>query len=746
MALFARIAAVAAILFVIPSSLYAAEHYSVQTGSLGNKARAQKMLSRLLGSGFDCSSERQGDQYKVICGNFNNLSDVKAFRQKLRSKGYADAFAVKVTRGSGTSTISEDIALANGMSDNGNGSVNSNTNRNSYLDEYYSVQVGTLVDDSRSRKLLGSLSGGGFNCVSVPVGFKYSVICGKLGSVAEARVLREQLKSKGFEGAFAVHVLNGGIIKDISGGVDPEDKLTGALAVVGEGLEEYYSVQVGSLGNRRRAEKMVSRLWSGDLECAPIGIGGKFKVLCGRFDTSSRARLLKQRLISMGYADAFTVRVSGHGGPEDEFANINKNLNVSVEPEQVPQQKVQPLVKKPDIWGRDGGHVHPFASVSSIYTDNLYSSNERKRPAEEDTVIITSAGLWLSMPSIKKPIGSISTVGHVPGGFRGLEILPLHEGKRLAFLSYRTEKRNFSEHDYEDGTSHYARAYLGYRSPKGHKIVLNDMYHVTHSFIGNAVTGTGFVNSPGDYSSNSLSVLGTIKIASKASVDIEHVFYELDYKAPAKALWNRDDSMDRIELFFNISPKTRMSLGYVSRSIDYVKDIKFDRKEKEYFLGLHRDMSGKIFGLLRIGVSKSEYEGVQPNRSEDLNTYMGRVQYRMSPKTTISGKLSRSSSESDDIGSDNFTIETMGLSAKWSITPKIMARMGIDRSVNSYYSVILNNLNREDTRLMGHFILAYALNRNMAFECGTTYHSRTSSVGIYDFDTWNQYAGFAVSF
>ncbi|MFC1549266.1 SPOR domain-containing protein [Nitrospirota bacterium] len=744
----ARIAALAAILFVLPSTLYAEEHYSVQAGSLGDKARAQKLMSRLLGSGFECASEVQGDQYKVICGNFKDLSDVKAFRQKLRSKGYADAFAVRVIREGESSAIPEDAAQNIGKAVNGNRNGNSNLNRNSRLDEYYSVQVGSIGDKARARKLMGKLSGSGVDCMSVSVGFKYSVICGKLESVVLARELREKLKAKGYGDSFAVHVSNGGVIKDLSEGVDPEDKLAGAIALVeaSEGEGEYYSVQVGSLGDRTRAEKLVSRLWSIDLECVPIGYAGKYKVLCGRFNSVGLAKRLKQLLISKGYADAFTVRVRGYGGPEDEFVNINKNLPGSVESESMPSPKFQPLARKKNLWGRDGGHVHPFTSVSSVYTDNLYSSNEIRRPAEEDTVVVTSVGLWLSLPSVKEPIGKVSTV---PGGLGHFEILPYHKTKRFAFLSYRAENRNYSDHDYENATSHHARGYLGYKSPAGHRIILDDIYIGSQSLIGNSVTGTTFVDSPGEYTSNRLSLLGSIRLASRTSVNIEHLSYVLDYDSMVKSILDRGDSLDRVELFFNYTPKTRFSLGYALKNMDYVMDIRKDKREKEYFLGIYWDITGRTDGRFRYGVSKSEREGAQSDSSNDLTSYAGNVRYRLSPKTAISVDLYRASSGSDDVGSDYYINERISTFVRWKATSKILTRIGIVRADNSYYTVVaggIDRLNRVDTRHKRQFMFSYALNRNVAFELGATFHSRSSSSAIHDFDTRNEYAGVAVSF
>lgn len=747
----ARIAALAAIFLLIPTCLYAEQHYSVQAGSLSDKARAQKVLSRLFSSGYDCRSEKQGEQFKVICGKFKNLKEVKSFKQKLRSKGYADAFAVRVTTDANTNRVTEKVDPDSGEPISQNLTENANSGKEIPV-EYYSVQVGSLSDKARAQKIVSRLFGSSVECSPVPVGFKFSVLCGQVRTVPEARALRQKLKALGYSDAFAVHVLNGGIIKDISIGVDPEDKLTGALAdveAVEQGALEYYSVQIGSLGDRARAEKLVIRISSSDIECVPIGIGGKFKVLCGSYDSIVKARKMKQKLISMGFADSFTVLVKGVGGPRDDILNINKNLNLL--------QKRLPPVSTPveqasigsSIWGREGGHFHPFLAVSTVFTDNLYSSNSKKRAPEEDSVTVSSLGFWLSSPAVKKPIREISTIGHIPGGFRGVDILPYHDSGRLAFLSYKAENRRFAEHGYEDGTSHYARGYAGYETPGGHRIVLDERYESSRSFVGNAISGTGFVNSPGEYKTNRFLINCRLSTSDKTSLELYHVSFGLSYDDSSKSIWNRDDTVNALKFNVGAFSKTHIFLKYSLKEVDYVEVSGKDRKEGEYSLGLRWNMTGKTSGLLEFGKSSTEFDGSVMDSDDELMVYSGRLDYKASSKAELSFTFSKSRSESDNIGSHYFIHNSLGLSARLYPSSKLRADVGVNRAENNYYSIISNgddNLDREDVRTFGYVMFSYILNRNVAIELGATYAGRSSSLDIYDFDANGLYTGIAASF
>ena len=752
---FVRIAALAAIILAIPSFLYASEHYAVQAGSLSDKARAQKLLSRLFAIGYDCTSEAQGEQYKVICGNFKSIDEVNLFRQKLRSKGYADAFSVRVTSNGDSRRVSdrEDPGNATASTLNRNGNADASLNR--ALVEYYSVQVGSLSDEARAHKLVSRLSGRSLQCTSVPVGFKFSVICGHLATASDARALRQKIRSMGYADAFAVHVQNGGSIKDISEGVDPDDRLTGALADVEmmEDAQEYYSVQVGSLGDRERAEKLVSRISSSDIKCVPIGVEGRFKVLCGSYDSIDNATNLKMRLISKGFADAFTVRVKGIGGPRDDIVNLNVNLNRLKDRLPSAFTPFEPQIKTaavtPGIWGRDGGHFHPFAAVSTIYTDNFYSSNENRRAPEKDNVTVASLGFWLSFPSVKKPITDISTIGHVPGGFRGVDIYPFRERNRLAFLSYKAESRSFAEHGYEDGISHYARGHLGYETSRGHSIALDDSYESSRSFVGNAITGTGFVNSPGDYSTNRLAIRGNLYLSDWISLIVEHVSFNLAYVDPAKSIWDRDDTVDSLKLRLSAFSKTQFTFGYSIKDINYAQTFSTDREESEYSLGFSWNMTKKTQGDLKFGKSNTRFMDPLSDSDSNLTVYAGALHYKASSKTDFHLTFSKSRSESDNIGSQYFIHENLSLSTQVFLSSKVKTVAGINRSVNRYYSLVsggTDKLDREDIRLFGYIMFAYVLNRNIAFELGATHADRSSSMDIYDFNTNGLYTGVAVSF
>ncbi len=248
--------------------------------------------------------------------------------------------------------------------------------------ERYAVQAGSFKDANAALDLLVELRLDGFDCRSETLSGMTSVFCGDLDSSVDAERLRRSLLREGYKGAFLISSMNW------------SDPVSGSASKV-------FSLQVGSFSRRENAESVLDDLRSKGEQCWSRMINGLFKVYCGKFDRRKETARLRSRLAASGYAGAFAISLPSWPFfvsvpvpvipppvpapppikvplPPKAPPAPAKPLPVpdalmkgppTTEPRPVPEQ--QPVIKKTrkgidgSIFGRGGGHFHPFASITS---------------------------------------------------------------------------------------------------------------------------------------------------------------------------------------------------------------------------------------------------------------------------------------------------------------------------------------------------------------------------------------------
>lgn len=70
--------------------------FSIQLASFAQQDNAQSLVQRLIQKGFKASYEKQGNQYRVLVGQLDDLTDAKSLQKKLASDIQINGFIVKV--------------------------------------------------------------------------------------------------------------------------------------------------------------------------------------------------------------------------------------------------------------------------------------------------------------------------------------------------------------------------------------------------------------------------------------------------------------------------------------------------------------------------------------------------------------------------------------------------------------------------------------------------------------------------
>ncbi|MCK4911973.1 MAG: SPOR domain-containing protein, partial [Thermodesulfovibrionales bacterium] len=357
--------------------------------------------------------------------------------------------------------------------------------------ERYAVQAGSFKDANAALDLLVELRLDGFDCRSETLEGMTSVFCGDLDTSVDAERLKFSLLREGHEGASLISSMSG------------SDPVSGSAS-------KFFSLQVGSFSSRENAESVLDDLRSKGEQCWSRMINGLFKVYCGKFDSRKETAQLRSRLAAHGYAGTFAIALPGWpffvsvpvpvipppvSVPPPPKAPLVPAKPLPVPdalikgpptPEPVPVPEPQPVVKKVhkgiegSIFGRGGGHFHPFVSITSYYSDNIYSSSGDK-VADLNTVF--TGGLWIAAPGTKKPMLESSS-GSLPGGVQSSSFLRERDRPYQAYVLYKVDAERYSTYDSGNFINHKGEALLGLNGDAGHRIEVSGIYLRSHDAKG----------------------------------------------------------------------------------------------------------------------------------------------------------------------------------------------------------------------------------------------------------------------
>lgn len=174
--------------------------------------------------------------------------------------------------------------------------------------------------------------------------------------------------------------------------------------------------------------------------------------------------------------------------------------------------------------------------------------------------------------------------------------------------------------------------------------------------------------------------------------------------------------------FFNPPslPKTRFLLEYDLGMVEYTKASNKDN-DADYgkvWVGVDGKLTSKLSGLVKFGFENRSYKGGTDNNTSDIDI---NVDYRYSPKTTVSILVSRGTQEATN-RSDSFSDTTsLSLSCNYAMRPRLALKLGMDYSLQDYKS------GKQDNNLGESVALEYAFHNWLKMLLSYNYNLRDSS-------------------
>ena len=389
-----------------------------------------------------------------------------------------------------------------------------------------------------------------------------------------------------------------------------------------------------------------------------------------------------------------------------------------------------------DVYGQEGGYIHPFVTFRSYFTDNVYHSRDNK---ESDFVFVISPGIWLTVPGVRQRLVSIDSSTITPGGFLLSRYNPQSFRRYQTYFFYGTDIELFTKNSSENFINHKIEGLFEYNLKSGFTLELVDRYLFTHD-----VRGTGTSDRLDKYKSNLFSAILMYDTRKRLLFRGDYSHYYVDYSSSRNSFRDRQDNAFSFYAFYRLSPKTKLLGQYRYIDVDYDKDTLSNSREHHYLGGVYWDITTKSRGQVKAGYGVKEFSRSSVGTAHNF-IFESQIDYRFTPKTSVVLKGYRKTQESN-IDDADYILSTGGsLQYMQRMTRKISAsaRVGYWNEQYKEDDVTLGDTTkkREDNIFEAGLSFRYDLKEWLKFDVGYLYTNRDSTFSEHDYSNNTFFVG-----
>jgi hypothetical protein len=382
-----------------------------------------------------------------------------------------------------------------------------------------------------------------------------------------------------------------------------------------------------------------------------------------------------------------------------------------------------------DLFGLEGGYLHPYLSLEGAFTDNAYNVGSDKTSSFLNRI---SPGIWFTLPRKKIIPITIATHNASPGGLQ-LELDEYGGTDRFQLYALAGADLFFYSDDSDANTFNTSLEGMGrYNMPSGLSLQLLDRYSFGHDGFG---VGLSTDDNLREFENNLLMATVDWEVTEKVRVKINYSNFILMYDSDNinSFLERQDDSVDLFG-YYQYSVKTSLFLQYRYTNIEY--DIATDKNNNQnyFYGGVRWNTTEKLALMFKTGLQNKEFDketsGFEGSKRfvVDFQTH-----YRATEKTEVVLDLYRKTEESDsEIASERVVFGTK-LNYTQKVTEKITGTFDFYYE-NSVYSQ-LEGSDREDDIYQFRPAVQYFFRDWLMGELAYAYEMRDSSDALFDYDT-----------
>ncbi len=391
-----------------------------------------------------------------------------------------------------------------------------------------------------------------------------------------------------------------------------------------------------------------------------------------------------------------------------------------------------------DLFGtKGGGYIHPFLSINTEYTDNLFNINTNEQTNWLTTI---DPGIWLAIPRTKEVPLAIAPTNSTAGGLQ--MALPQYQGFErysaymMGALSYRNYSYDSDLNDYDANVEGFFK--LNLRSGLSFQVI----DHFTRSQDRFDV-GASTVEALRRYYSNI--ALGDIlwDVTEKISLKAEVSNFYLDYKEIDDSFLNRDDDTLSLYGYYKFTLRTSFFLEYRYIDVQYDDTLaSFKDNTQDYFYGgINWIASAKTSFLFKLGYQQREYDNEEINtisensetsNNDGLSFELG-VLYQVTDKTKISLAAHQAIGETDSTVALDKKVFGTRLGYEQEFFENFIGKFDLSYENSKYNQLI--GIKRDDDRFTIRPALQYVFSDWLMAELAYKWDDRTSTDDIFDYSS-----------
>jgi polysaccharide biosynthesis protein VpsM len=381
-----------------------------------------------------------------------------------------------------------------------------------------------------------------------------------------------------------------------------------------------------------------------------------------------------------------------------------------------------------DVFGTEGGWVHPFLGVTTGYTDNVFYTDTDEK---DDTFFVITPGIWFAMPGSKTPLVEMDTAPTNPGGVDIGRPAPKRERQYQAYLLYSPEFELYSKYDDENQTSQRADGFFQYNFGGRFSIDLLDQARDSYESRSDNID-----NQNQKYKSNSFHAIGRYDISEKFRLQADFFNFVVNFDEAEDEFRDRVDNGAAAYVFYHLSTKTSLFTNYEFRSIQYDEDIQSDSDQHSVYVGVDWEITEKTTGRVKAGYGIKDYDRESLDDDETF-AFETILNYILSPKTEIDLTAMRRFSETDDSQANGIITTRIGIDYLQRFTAKLSASVSVFWTRDDYQGDVTvldetKSLEEDTFKITPSF--TWEPRDWIKVSIGYQFATRDSSFEIYDYD------------
>ena len=455
-----------------------------------------------------------------------------------------------------------------------------------------------------------------------------------------------------------------------------------------------------------------------------------------RFKSLEEAQGLSQRLEESGYRTTMRTDETEEGTPVYRVLVVLRK-GETLDPGKIATdfEDAIPESKKADwtLFGGKGSNLHGSLTLTGIYTDNAYNSKDDKK---SNFTTLLSPEVWLAVPRISQKTAPAGLSPRAAGGLMLSQ--PMGEVFRTyqTYLYYRADIPLSSSNDfspYGSSTAHTLGAGFMYNG-KRFSFRFSDQYE-----YGYQEREAEMIVKPSDqdrYDANRFSAGISYDSLNRLRFNVEYSNFMTDYRTRPSGTGDRSDNNFTFTAYYRISPKVNLLAEYQYYDISYDQGDALDSKEQYIYGGFQWDITAKTKGIIKLGYTDKSFRTTSD--SSGSFSYEGQIDYRFTPKTSMSLSLYQRTAETNVSGTAYSLASGARIRLQHMLTSKITNGLLFaymrDRYRGTPEYPTQGTLVR-DTIYQAGIDFQYEFRRWLKTRVGYLYTTKTSDISSFEYNT-----------